>query len=230
MEEGSHWRSVASLVRELLRRNPLLLSCIYSGYANYSEVARSIQRVAESLYGVRPSLSSIKMALVRLARSGVPPDAAERLRRVLAESTLAVQDNVAVVTVPRETFSNMLRAVAKLAETSRFVQLTQGLRTATIVVAREDLEAVTGEIQPLEVIEDQSAVLLISPREIIHTPGVIAFLTEHLARHGVNITQIISCHVETIIVVDSRDSVKAYKLLRDLVDAMKGGGSAPRLR
>ena len=209
--------STSSRVRDLIGGDPYLLECVSRGIVNYSVLSRIIASEIEASTGVKPSIAAVKMALIRLSsklkRRGLGAE------RVLAYTTLAVQDSIAVVTVPREELGSAFRIASRLASYSRFIQVVQGLRTATIVVAREDLGKVLSTIKsPLEVIDGQAAIILVSPREIVTTPGVIGLITGYLARHGVNITQIISCYLDTIIVVDSRDAVRAYKVLHELVN------------
>jgi aspartokinase len=56
-----------------------------------------------------------------------------------------------------------------------------------------------------------------SPEELEATPGVVAFLTSLLAEQNVNIIEFISCWTETIIVVEKKDSLKAYEVLSNVV-------------
>ena len=56
-----------------------------------------------------------------------------------------------------------------------------------------------------------------SPEDLEATPGVVAFLTALLAEQNVNIIEFISCWTETIIVVEKKDSLKAYEVLSNMV-------------
>ncbi|RLE99359.1 MAG: hypothetical protein DRJ63_05670 [Thermoprotei archaeon] len=38
-----------------------------------------------------------------------------------------------------------------------------------------------------------------------------------LAHHGVNITQFISCHTDTILIINRREALKAYTVLEKLI-------------
>ena len=209
--------SVSSMVREIVSGDPYILECVGRGVVNYSALSRSIAREIEASTGSKPSIAAVKMALMRL--SSRLSRGSRRAERVIAYTTLAVQDSIAVVTVPREGIRRAFNAAYRLAGSSRFIQVVQGLRTATIFVAREDLGRVLSAVgEPLEVIDGQAAIILVSPRDIVETPGVISLITSYLARNGINITQIISCHLETIIIVDSRDAVRAYRALQSLVE------------
>ena len=219
--------SVASRVREIVLRDPILVECLARGIVNFSGLARKLAEEIRAVDGEVPSVVAVKMALIRIAEklrgSGI-----EAVEKIIARSALAVQDSVVVITVPREGISRAFKVASSLGGESRFIQVVQSLRSATIVVAREDAERVLREIgEPLEVIWDQSVVILVSPREIVETPGVVAYITGFLARHGINITQVISCYVDTLLVMNTAEAAKAYGLLHGLIDDLRRKYSAP---
>jgi aspartokinase len=60
-------------------------------------------------------------------------------------------------------------------------------------------------------------IVIHSPEELEATPGVVAFLATLLAEQNVNIVEFISCWTETILVVEKKDSLKAYEVLSNMV-------------
>ena len=65
--------------------------------------------------------------------------------------------------------------------------------------------------------EDCTMIVVHSPEELENTPGVVAFLATLLAEQNVNIIEFISCWTETIMVVEKKDSLKAYEILSNMV-------------
>lgn len=209
--------SVAHIIRERVLNDPCLSDCLARGVVNLSQLARTLAREIEEEGNVRVSVPAAKMALYRLAQR-MREDSLAKVRYVLSKSAIIVHDSVAIITIPGSLMSKALAIASTLAEKSRFIQVTQGFRTATIVISSEDKDYMLARLgDPLEVIDNQTAIVIVSPREIIETPGVIAFLTGYLARNGVNITQIISCYMDTIIVLNSSDALKAYNLIHKLI-------------
>ncbi len=220
--------STASLVKSYVSNDPMLVECIKMGIVNYSALARRLAVELEELTGKKHSIVAIKMALVRMAES-ISGDSVESVEKVVAASTLAVQDYISVITVPRESIVRALRIVAKYGEASRFIQFVQSLRTATIIVASEDKPRIVEDLgRSIEIIDGQSAVILVSPKGIVTTPGVIAYITGFLAKNGINITQVISCYVDTILVLDSSDASRAYTLLHQLIQRLRQKHSIQR--
>jgi len=219
--------SVAARVREIVLRDPILVECLARGIVNFSGLARKLAEEIRAVDGEVPSVVAVKMALIRIAEK-LRGGGIEAVEKIVARSALAVQDSVVVITVPREGISRAFKVASSLGGESRFIQVVQSLRSATIVVAREDAERVLREIgQPIEVIWDQSVVILVSPREIVETPGVVAYITGFLARHGINITQVISCYVDTLLVMNTMEAAKAYSLLHGLIEDLRRKYSIP---
>ena len=65
--------------------------------------------------------------------------------------------------------------------------------------------------------ENCTTIIIKSPEEIETTPGVVAFLTSLLSEQNVNVVEFISCWTETIMVVDRKDSLRAYEILMNVV-------------
>ncbi len=210
-------RGIAHLVRERVLKDPCLSDCLSRGIVNLSELARKLAKEIEETKGVKISVSAAKMALYRLSQKTKSALYA-KIRDILAKSAIIVHDSVTVITIPGNLMSKALATAASLAEKTRFIQVTQGFKTATIVVSSEDKDYIISSLgEPLEIIDDQTAIVIVSPRDIIETPGVISYLTGYLANNGINITQIISCYVDTIIVLNSSDALKAYNLIYNMI-------------
>ena len=219
--------SVAAEVRRVVGEDPVLRECLARGLVNYSEAARRVRAELERR-GLRASLASVKMALIRLSEK-LKASSFEDVERIIASSRLAVQDDIAVLTVPRDELMSALRAVGRLLPESRFLQIIQSIKTATIIVAEEDLDRLARSFKRVEsVIRGQSTIIIISPPEIVETPGVLYYLTGFLAHNGINITQVVSCYLDTILVMSKSEAVRAYQLLHKLIDKLKEKHGLPR--
>ncbi len=215
-------QTIAELVREYLARNPVALESLRLGIASISRLARAIARETGEAYGYRPSIPAVKMALSRMEKQLSQEEARDRIReiiRILGKTTLTVHDNISVVTGSYESLPRLLQVLPGLLSRSRFVQLLQTFKSYTLIIAEEDAPRVLDAVgRSLSFQEGQSAHILSSPPSIVHTPGVLNWITGYLAAHDINITQIASCHTDTIIVVDSRLSGETYALLHSLID------------
>jgi len=218
--------SVSRVVRESLGIRPCILEALRMGVVNYSALARMLQSDVERRLGRKVTLSAIKMAVTRLAKEeeGRKAIIERRLVSVISKSSLTLVDDIAVVTLWEKEALKIMPKIFRAAEKARFFQMTQGVGHVTLILDTVTFQALARDIpkEAIEtIIENQSAVVLTSPREIIETPGVLSYLTTLLASEGINITQVISCHTDSIFVVDKSDSLKAYTALIELIERFR---------
>ena len=217
--------SIAKIVKEIILSRPAIKECLILDVINYSALARVILKELEK-ENIKTSTGAVKMALIRIGEDLKKERALfeKKIKNVVAKTVIELQSDLIVITAERRAVLNNLEQLFKVMENARFFQLTQGVETFTLVLSSEEKEKVLKIIQPkaiVDLIEEQTAIVLISPEEIIETPGIIAIMTSTLSSSGVNITQIISCHKDTIFVLNRRDAPKAYQILEDMILKMR---------
>ncbi|MBO8173779.1 MAG: ACT domain-containing protein [Thermococcus sp.] len=216
--------SITKVVKDLIMSKPAIRECMILDIVNYSALARLLLEELESK-GIKTSTGAVKMALIRLGGElKKERESLERqIKNVIARTVIELQSDLTVVTVEKRVLLNRIERLSKIMEKARFFQLTQGVETFTIVVSSEEKEEIIKILREgiVDIIEEQTAIILISPDEIIETPGIVAFVTSALSSNGVNITQVISCHKDTIFVLDRRVAPKAYQILEELILKMR---------
>jgi len=190
--------TTAQNVRNHLRNKPYLLEALEKGIVNLSELSRQIQLELKI-----DNTSAVKAALRRFAveLQKHKQKREEKVLYILKRSGIAVYDQKAVIITAKEIEAKSGMKVDLL---GKFVYLLD----------RADLpERVSTLIK-----HDNCIMIVInSPVELEATVGVVAFLTALLSEQNVNIIEFISCWTETIIVVEKKDSLKAYEALTNIV-------------
>ncbi|MCX8154142.1 MAG: ACT domain-containing protein [Candidatus Bathyarchaeota archaeon] len=189
---------IAKTVRSHLQNKPYLLEALEKGIVNLSELARQIQKELKI-----ENTSAIKAALRRFAEDlqKHKQKREEKVLQVLKRSNIAVYDRKAVMITSKEV---NIKNGMKVDLLGKFVYLLD----------RSDMP---DRISTLVKHDNCTMIVIHSPEELEATPGVVAFLTALLAEQNVNIIEFISCWTETIIVVEKKDSLKAYEVLSNLV-------------
>lgn len=190
--------TVAQNVRDHLRNKPYILEALEKGIVNLSELSRQLQVELQV-----SDISAIKAALRRYAEELQKhrQKREEKVLRLLRKSSIAVYDRKAVMITAKEEPNQKGMKVDLL---DKFVYLMD----------RSDLpERASALIKH----ENCTMIVIHSPEELENTPGVVAFLATLLAEQNINIVEFISCWTETIIVVEKKDSLKAYEVLSNLV-------------
>ena len=215
--------SIAEATRRVVQVHPSILDGIKQGIINYSALADLIrERVLRLADRKSVQIDAIKMALMRFA---------EELRenrklletsisKIIANSELELKNDVTVFTVHQFALINKLNELINYAEGARFFQIIQGTKTFTIAAHQNLLPSLVKVIEDKNIIAkntNQSALILISPPEIIDTPGIVSYVSDLFATHNINITQFMSCHLDTIFIINREDSINAYKLLEEKI-------------
>jgi len=190
--------TIARNVRSHLQNKPYLLEALEKGIVNLSELSRQVQKELKI-----DNTSAVKAALRRFSEElqKHKQKREEKVLQILKRSGIAVYDrkSVMITSTEMDTESGM-----KVDLLGRFVYLLD----------RGDMPE---RINALVKHDNCTMIVMHSPEELEATPGVIAFLTALLAEQNVNIIEFISCWTETIIVVEKKDSLKAYEVLSNMV-------------
>jgi aspartokinase len=190
--------TIAQNVRSHLRNKPYLLEALEKGIVNLSELSRQIQMELEI-----DNTSAVKAALRRFSEElqKHKQKREEKVLQILKRSSIAVYDRKSVMITSKEINTKNGMKVDLL---GKFVYLL-------------DRGDVPERINALVKHDNCTMIVMHSPEELEATPGVVAFLTALLAEQNVNIVEFISCWTETIIVVEKKDSLKAYEVLSNMV-------------
>lgn len=218
---------VSYYVRLALLSRPYVLIALQQGIVNYSALAKLVHSDVERMAGRNFTPTSIKMAVLRVAKAmleSIPPTF--KLSRVLANSTLKVYHNICVISVPRRTFDKLAERIARdmaTASTSIF-HVIKGEAVITIIAESTLTEKISSTLDNEEILRylrNQSAIVLAGPPEILTTPGVVSLVSMSIAVRGVNLTEIVSCHRDIVLIIDSSDVPLAYETLRTLIETAK---------
>lgn len=186
---------MAQLVRETLSMRPFLLDALKMGIVNYSALARVLQReIGEG------SLEAIKAAIIRVGEELVEEWGLreEEVLSILRESKVRLQDKIAVIISP------VMLDIPYIA--------TAYLTDSYVYIV--DQTELKGDLpEGVQVTRNLVALILLSPERVETTPGFVAFVSQLLASRNINIVEFISCSTNTVIVLDSRDALEAFKLL-----------------
>jgi len=187
--------SIARDVRNYLKNRPYILEALEKDIVNLSKLARHIQ----SEFRIK-KFSAIKAALRRFSekKKKHKRKREERVLRLLKNSVMTVYDgNSIVITSGQKKIKEKVKVSLK--------------DNVVYLVEKSELPRITKDV--LKKNENCTTIIIKSPKEVETTPGVVAFLTSLLSEQNVNVVEFISVWTETIIVVDRKDSLRAYEIL-----------------
>ncbi|RLG77885.1 MAG: hypothetical protein DRO12_00885 [Thermoprotei archaeon] len=218
--------SISQIVKEVVTSDPCTLQCIINDIVNYSKLSRRIATLVSELVGRDVSIDTIKMALIRFADKAIKEFSL--LKRdvvdILARSSIEIRTGITVLTLRNIGFAKIAPLVPSLTQKARFIAIMQSLLVTTLVLDNETAEEIVQKLEKDYVVQlqkDYAAIVIVSPIEIMYTPGVVAYITNVLALNNINIVHIESCYTDTIIVVSKGDLLKAFQVLSKHIDAAK---------
>lgn len=224
--------TVADAVRVAVTNRASYLECLRDGIVNYTWLAEKIMGDVEKITRKKKvNIDAVKAALIRFQQDLQQEEATQRLTvgHVISRSTTELQNDISVITIKKEVVEMRLPELFRLASEARFFNLTQGKKVYTIVISSEDVAEVLkifSEKDIIDKIDEQSAITIISPYDIVTTPGVVNFITRLLYVNGVNLTQLNSSYTDTILILPKESALKAYDIIRGSIEEFRSMGQS----
>jgi hypothetical protein len=210
-------RSIAQRSRDYIDTHPSIKDCIKLGLVNYSALARRIMKDEE--------ISNEEAVLVASRRYGEELKWTineARIREVMAISSLEVKTKISIITA-RNDWDVIIRldsVIKKLVDESSVMQVLQGTTSITVITEDSMLKTLETTIGKRHIIKSAPGLVQIavkSPDTITDTYGVLAYLSSSLAAKGINAVEVMSCHTDTIFIVEERDFLAAIDALTRVV-------------
>lgn len=204
----------------IINRSRYLTEAISKNLINISSLARYMKPEVEEILQKKVSYPSLIMALNRLSRRIKPKYVFKNIFKNAPE--LIVRSNLIQITIANS--PSLIKKCASLLETfgaknKYFFTITQGIFETTIIVS-QDLKAEIKNFLKGEVItgefNDLSSITIQLPKESILAPGIFNFFLKSLAWEGVNIIEIVSSHLELNIIVDKKETNRAFSIIQSL--------------
>lgn len=196
---------------------PAIKECLSEGLVNLSALARKIAKDA--------NIAGVDAVLAGCRRYRVPPRSVVReqaLRRLFHRSRLETRTRVATVTV-RYSYDNLVRLekiVNEILLSNRIIRLIPTSRGIVLILEDDTLPVVTKAISHSNVLAIRKGLVelsVTSPQSIEEIPGVLAFVMTSLASRGLNALQVMSCYTDTILVIEERDLMEAFRILKQAI-------------
>lgn len=189
----------ASDIRIYLRQRPILRRYLKEGEINCSALAK---KIAKEVYGDKKAEIAIRAALLRESNAnGEYEKIEEAALRVLKNSTIEVRTGLCVALS-----QTPLKVPVVIVSTSK-----SGIMS---VIEGE----CAGNIKNYErLVRNVDMLTICSGKAIEGTPGAVSLILNTLAQEGINLVEVISCHYDTLLVVNSHDTQRTFQILQELV-------------
>ena len=136
---------------------------------------------------------------------------------VLKDSRLEMRTKTCIVTAKNDwtVLHKMDNLFKDLWNENSIMQCVQSASAVTIIADRMLKERITDTVGRFNIIKVRENL----PEKIVDTAGVIAYLITNLSDAGINIEETVSCHTDTIFIVNEPDMINAYSVLTKCIQS-----------
>ncbi|MEM2139987.1 MAG: hypothetical protein QXJ74_02700 [Nitrososphaera sp.] len=215
-------KSITNAVKEVVNNDLSFQDSLQRDYCNISALARIIKPQIDQMLGKNTSVESIVTALKRSRRDYDVPE--RPIAAILAGSTVSVKTDVAKLSAAKSKRNIEKIARSLTQNVDNYISVSESIMSITLIfddALLDDVKAMFGQHDILEVEDDLAAIIVHSPEEIIKTPGCAIAFYNQLARRHINIEDTVSVYTDTIMLVRMDQVGKAFNALTDLISGSR---------
>lgn len=215
-------KSITNAVKEVVNNDLSFQDSLQRDYCNISALARIIKPQIDQMLGKNTSVESIVTALKRSRRDYDVPE--RPIASILAGSTVSVKTDVAKLSAAKSKRNIEKIAKSLTQNVDNYISVSESIMSITLIfddALLDDVKAMFGQHDILEVEDDLAAIIVHSPEEIIKTPGCAIAFYNQLARRHINIEDTVSVYTDTIMLVRMDQVGKAFNALTDLISGSR---------
>jgi len=204
---------ISKKVREELESDIYVNKAIRLGIANCSAIAKNLSSKVEG------SEDALKMAVLRYSREACKRYEEESIgiAGVLGRTKITLLSNVCVLVFERS--SQTHAAADGLGDDEEVFSILASQKVILVMTSDENEKYVVDKLGRENIIQKTLSLCMLrltSPSRIENVPGVIAYVLDQLAGHGINIIDLYSCYTDTNLVIERKDALKAFELLEKM--------------
>lgn len=214
--------TVPQAVKKIVERSRYLSEAMSKGLINLSSLSRYMKPELEEMLLKNVSDASIIMALKRLETEIKPQIKYKNVFKIPPE--MIVRSNLIEVTLADSDY--LPKKISEIFEIYAsqqryFFAMTEGLAETTIIASYDLKEKIYESIKNEKIIaqfDNLSSITIRLPKESIPTPGIFYFFLKSLAWETINVVEIVSTHLELTIILEDKDTNRAFAVLKSLFE------------
>lgn len=206
--------SLAERTRRYIDSHPSVKDCVSKGLVNYSSLARTIMKDMDL-----DNEEAVMIACRRYAgKLSVTSEHEMDILSILKDSRLEMRTKTCIVTAKNDwsVLHKMDNLLKDMWNEDSIMQIVQSASAVTIIadkMLKGRIVDTVGRFNIIKTREDLVEITVKSPEKIVDTSGVIAYLITNLSDAGINVEETVSCHTDTVFIVNESDMISAYSAL-----------------
>jgi hypothetical protein len=213
--------NISEATRRALSKFPYLEDYMSQGMINHRALARAILPEIKKELERDVNLQSIVTAVRRYPVSRRRKGGGE-IQKILSQSSVILKYDVGAITI--QLGKGLEKSLGELRKVNEKFIVIQGIETLTVIGDERILS--TFDVIVKDSILDRNqglaSVVIISPKVIAETCGVIAYLASSLALDEINVVEMMSSYNETVFIVEEEDALKTIGKVRGEIKRARG--------
>lgn len=207
--------STTELTQEFILEHQSILDCLKRGVINYSALARVIGK--ELGIQKKASMEAILIAARRFKDKIKGPVLDERIAGLFRAINIDIKNNIVICTLDKNVYPDSLIEIEKAIKREKELFFSiEGTKTITLIIQKKNTNLLERRFKNniIKKEENLSLITLSHTPSVEGTPGVLYHLFNLFFEHEINIEEFMSCHRDTLIVVQSKNIPKLMKFLK----------------
>ena len=206
--------TTTELTEKYIEEHVSIKDCLKKDIINYSALSRLIAK--ELNIEKKTSKEAILIAARRLKEKLKNKSLEDAVIRLFRNSNIDIKNNIVVLTLEKKTYPEALIELENeiKRDNSLFFSI-EGTKTITLIIQQEYEKTAEKKFKN-NILKKKNRLSLftITSKGIESTPGAVAYLAGLFFENNVNMAEFMSCHDDTLVVVESQDIEKAIRFLK----------------
>ena len=213
--------TIAQVVKKMVNERPMLQESMRQGLISFAALAEKFKEPVESELGMQVKESAIMMALRRYSEA-LEKLPEKKIISMFSPDIVMRTGMVDIVVAKSDSLASKLERLYAIVDFSRgdVLNLVHGNYEVNIITNEKKMDAVLKVLAAEKILMKEKNLVAITmsiSKEHVYTPGTIFAAVRKLAWDNVNLFEIISTRTELVFIVNSKDAVRAYNSLQEMV-------------
>ncbi len=206
--------TTTELTENYIEEHVSIKDCLKKDIINYSALSRLVAK--ELNIEKKTSKEAILIAARRFKKKLKNKSSEDAVIKLFRNSNMEIKNNIIVFTLEKKTYPEALIELEEeiKRDSSMFFSI-EGTKTITLITQQEYGRLVEKKFKKnILKKRDGLSLFTITSKGIESTPGAVAYLAGLFFENDLNMAEFMSCHDDTLIVVESQDVGKAIRFLK----------------
>ena len=215
--------TISHIVKKIVSAYPYLEEAIASGIISFGNLAEQLLPKVEKELGKKAKLAAVVMALRRY--SDEISEHRKKLKSFDYGCEILMKTNICDFTVVKSSsLLNKLKTIHNLVNYERgdTLNVILGNNEISIIINEKYIEKLAKFLHGEKILNKENGLvaltIIFTSDDFVHSPGVIFNIVRKLAWESINIYEIVSTMTELTFIMSTKDSIKAYNVLQEMVN------------